>query len=222
MRNIREIPYNYTSYSDREIVLRFLGQASWDDLNKLRNQRRTGRSARMLFEILGDIWVVSRNHFIKDDLLNNRKRLKQMLDLHEDRLARIESAAKDNPLAQKIASRAREMIGTFYQQFKEETLSRHKALKAFSQVTHKNNIHFDPFTKVSHATDATDWRQEYPFVVITPETEQEISGIVQVARKLGLIITPRGGGTGLCGGSVPRHSNHADSIKRYECLTHRR
>ena len=207
MKNIREIPYNYTSYSDREIVLRFLGQESWDDLNKLRDQRRTGRSARMLFEILGDIWAVSRNHFIKDDLLNNKKRLKQMLDLHEDRLARIESAAKDNPLAQKVASRAREMVGTFYQQFKEETISRHKALKAFSQVTHKNNIHFDPFAKVSHATDATDWRQEYPFVVITPETEQEISGIVQVARKLGLIVIPRGGGTGLCGGSVPLHSN---------------
>ncbi len=42
MKNIREIPYNYTSYSDREIVLRFLGQECWDDLNTLRGQRRTG------------------------------------------------------------------------------------------------------------------------------------------------------------------------------------
>ncbi len=25
---IREIPYNYTSFSDREIVIRFLGEAS--------------------------------------------------------------------------------------------------------------------------------------------------------------------------------------------------
>ena len=29
--NIREIPYNYTSYSDREIVIRFLGEDAWDD-----------------------------------------------------------------------------------------------------------------------------------------------------------------------------------------------
>jgi FAD/FMN-containing dehydrogenase/Fe-S oxidoreductase len=209
MRNIREIPYNYTSYSDREIVLRFLGSESWDDLNKLRNQRRTGRSARMLFEILGDIWVVSRNHFIKDDLLNNKKRLQHMMTLHEDRLNRIESAALNNPLAQKVASRAREMVASFYQQFKAEKLLRQKALKAFSQVTHKNNIHFDPFSKVGHATDATDWRQEYPFVVITPETEEEIPGIVRTAKKLGLIVIPRGGGTGLCGGSVPLHAHTA-------------
>ena len=27
---IREIPYNYTSFSDREIVIRFLGDEGWD------------------------------------------------------------------------------------------------------------------------------------------------------------------------------------------------
>ena len=69
--NIREIPYNYTSYSDREIVIRFLGEDVWDDLNVLRTQRRTGRSARMLFEILGDVWVISRNPFLKNDLLKD-------------------------------------------------------------------------------------------------------------------------------------------------------
>ena len=30
----------------------------WDVLNQLRQERRTGRSARMLYEVLGDIWVV--------------------------------------------------------------------------------------------------------------------------------------------------------------------
>jgi hypothetical protein len=56
---LREIPYNYTSLSDREIVLRLLGERAWDLLNLLRDERRTGRSARMLYEVLGDIWVVS-------------------------------------------------------------------------------------------------------------------------------------------------------------------
>ena len=68
---IREIPYNYTSFSDREIVIRFLGDEMWQVLNKLRGERVTGRSARMLFEILGDMWVVNRNPFIQDDLLDN-------------------------------------------------------------------------------------------------------------------------------------------------------
>ena len=57
---IREIPYNYTSFSDREIVLRLMGQEAWDRINELRSKHRTGRSARMLYEFLGDIWVVRR------------------------------------------------------------------------------------------------------------------------------------------------------------------
>ena len=72
---IREIPYNYTSYSDREIIIRFLGEESWRIIEKLRGERRTGRSARMLFEVLGDMWVVSRNPYLQDDLLENRNRL---------------------------------------------------------------------------------------------------------------------------------------------------
>ena len=58
---LREIPYNYTSFSDREIVIRLLGERGWDLLQTLRAERRTGRSARMLYEVLGDIWVVQRN-----------------------------------------------------------------------------------------------------------------------------------------------------------------
>jgi Protein of unknown function (DUF3683) len=52
---LREIPYNYTSFSDREIVIRILGAHAWDLLSQLHEQRRTGRSARMLYEVLGDI-----------------------------------------------------------------------------------------------------------------------------------------------------------------------
>ena len=45
---LREIPYNYTSYSDREIVIRLLGEPAWSALEELRSERVTGRSARML------------------------------------------------------------------------------------------------------------------------------------------------------------------------------
>ena len=55
---LREIPYNYTSFSDREIVIRLLGEENWLILDSLRDERITGRSARMLFEVLGDIWAV--------------------------------------------------------------------------------------------------------------------------------------------------------------------
>lgn len=52
---LREIPYNYTSFSDREIVIRLLGARAWVVLQQLREERHTGRSARMLYEVLGDI-----------------------------------------------------------------------------------------------------------------------------------------------------------------------
>ena len=65
----REIPYNYTSFSDREIILRVLGERAWEILETLRERRATGLSAHMLLEVLGDIWVVMRNPYIQDDLL---------------------------------------------------------------------------------------------------------------------------------------------------------
>ena len=69
-RRQREIPYNYTSYSDREIVIRLLGSEAWDILETLRAQKgRTGRSARMVFEVLGDIWVIQRNPYLQEDML---------------------------------------------------------------------------------------------------------------------------------------------------------
>ena len=69
---LREIPYNYTSFSDREIVLRLLGAPAWALLQGLRAERHTGRSARMLYEVLGDIWVVRRNPYLQDDLLDRK------------------------------------------------------------------------------------------------------------------------------------------------------
>ena len=71
---LREIPYNYTSFSDREIVIRLLGEQAWADLGALRSERRTGRSARRLLEVLGDRWVVKRNPYLEDDLVESRER----------------------------------------------------------------------------------------------------------------------------------------------------
>ena len=46
-QRIREIPYNYTSFSDREIVLRFLGEEMWQNLERLRaDQQHPGARQR--------------------------------------------------------------------------------------------------------------------------------------------------------------------------------
>ena len=90
---LREIPYNYTSFSDREIVVRLLGAAAWATLDELRGVRRTGRSARMLYEVLGDIWVVNRNPYLQDDLLDSPRRLRLLVEaMRENRAEPLEEA----------------------------------------------------------------------------------------------------------------------------------
>src|SRR6185503_7205430 len=88
---LREIPYNYTSFSDREIVIRLLGEAAWDALDALRAERRTGRSAKMLYQVLGDIWFISRNPYIEDELLTYPKRRLALIAEMRDRLHAIDA-----------------------------------------------------------------------------------------------------------------------------------
>ena len=206
---IREIPYNYTSFSDREIVIRFLGEPMWGALNELRDSRRTGRSAQMLFEILGDMWVVTRNPYIQDDLLENPQRLTSLSATLHQRLDQIVDRAEANPLALQLADRAREAVRAFEGWFIEQRSLRHKALRRFGKVTRRDNICFDGFARVSHVTDATDWRVEFPFVVLNPDTEEEVAPLVAACIELGLTIIPRGGGTGYTGSAVPLYTDTA-------------
>src|SRR3972149_4783940 len=94
---LREIPYNYTSFSDREVVIRLLGEDAWRALLSLRAERRTGRSARMLYEVLGDMWVVSRNPYLQDDLIENPKRRVALVASLEHRLAEIDKRRAHSP-----------------------------------------------------------------------------------------------------------------------------
>src|SRR5437773_5242762 len=116
---LREIPYNYTSFSDREIVIRLLGPEIWDLLGELRAERRTGRSARMLYEVLGDIWVVQRNPYLQDDLLDNAGRRKLLVDALHHRLAEVEkrrtpgSDADRDALVGELLAAAREAVKSF-------------------------------------------------------------------------------------------------------------
>lgn len=200
---LREIPYNYTSFSDREIVIRFLGEEIWDILNELRSERKTGRSARMLFEVLGDLWVVSRNPYLQDDLLENPKRRKALVDALHHRIAAIDERSAGNAKVLKLVVAARQAVQKFENEFRQTANLRKKALSRLSKITRKDNIKFDGLSRVSHVTDATDWRVEYPFLVLTPDTEKEIAALVRACIQLGLTIIPRGGGTGYTGGAIP-------------------
>ncbi len=207
---LREIPYNYTSFSDREIVIRLLGAPMWQMLDELRSQRRTGRSARMLYEVLGDIWVVNRNPYLQDDMLDNPRRRDALVEALRHRLRQIEvrrgeseeAAGVADKVAQLLAS-AHKAVDEFERDFEQTARLRRKALRRFARITRRDNIAFDGLARVSHVTDATDWRVEYPFVVLHPDTEEEVQPMVQACIELGLTIIPRGGGTGYTGGALP-------------------
>lgn len=210
---LREIPYNYTSFSDREIVIRVLGSRAWEVLNRLREERRTGRSARMLYEVLGDIWVVQRNPYLQDDLLDNPKRRRLLVEALQHRLSEIQKRRDAQGDAQRDAQRdalvgelleaARGAVRSFDAAFTQTAELRARAQRLLRRYTAKDNIKFDGMSRVSHVTDATDWRVEYPFVVLTPDTEAEMAGLVKGCIELGLTIIPRGGGTGYTGGAIP-------------------
>jgi FAD/FMN-containing dehydrogenase/Fe-S oxidoreductase len=216
---LREIPYNYTSFSDREIVIRLLGADAWETLNQLRDLRRTGRSARMLYEVLGDIWVVERNPYLQDDLLDNPKRRAMLIEAMRHRLHEIEKRRLRDQLdstdpidaeadlkSNKVITlleRANAAVDRFEQEFRETWDLRKKVERRLAKVTRRDNIAFDGLARVSHVTDATDWRVEYPFVVVYPDTEEEVAPLVRALIELKLTIIPRGGGTGYTGGAIP-------------------
>ncbi|MBS0315845.1 MAG: DUF3683 domain-containing protein, partial [Proteobacteria bacterium] len=206
---LREIPYNYTSFSDREIVIRLLGAGAWDMLEQLRGERRTGRSARMLYEVLGDIWVVQRNPYLQDDLLDNPARRRLLVGALEHRLREVEKrrtpdadAGRDRLVGELLRS-AQAAVRAFDAMFGEFADLRRRTRRRLRKCTADDNVKFDALSRVSHVTDATDWRVEYPFVVLTPDTEAEMAGLVKGCIELGLTIIPRGGGTGYTGGAIP-------------------
>lgn len=206
---LREIPYNYTSFSDREIVIRVLGSRAWEVLNRLREERRTGRSARMLYEVLGDIWVVQRNPYLQDDLLDNPRRRRLLVEALHHRLGEIQKRRdprtdpQRDSLVGELLEAAQAAVRSFDAAFAETAELRARAQRLLRKYTRKDNIKFDGMSRVSHVTDATDWRVEYPFVVLTPDTEEEMAGLVKGCIDLGLTIIPRGGGTGYTGGAIP-------------------
>ena len=202
-QRIREIPYNYTSYSDREIVIRLLGDDAWNTLQTLRSQRVTGRSARMLFEVLGDIWAVVRNPYLVDDLLDHPARREALVKEMRHRLGEIHKRRDDNEQVAALVQAAEAAVARFDGSFDETKTRREQILKRLSKITKKHNIMFDGLARVSHVTDATDWRVEYPFVVVNPDTEAEVAPLVRALIDLELTIIPRGGGTGYTGGAVP-------------------
>jgi FAD/FMN-containing dehydrogenase/Fe-S oxidoreductase len=199
----REIPFNYTSADDRQAVTQLLGDEVWAKLEQLRARRVTGRSARLLMRFFGEILVHRRNAYLQDELVGDAgrrrllwKRLASDLDL---------VARGGDPLVHEVIGACRAALDAFRREIEAAPGERARVRAALAPVVGAENVLFDPFTLVSHATDATDWRLHLPLAVVTPADEGQVAPLLATIAKLGLHAIPRGAGTGLTGGAVPLH-----------------
>ncbi len=214
----REITYNYTSFSDKEIILKYFDQEIWDTVNQLRSHRITGRSAKLLYENIGDIFIIERNPYLFEEFLNNKTKRNRLKALHQTRINTVKENGKDNPLVAKIITEVQKANDNFFKSFIATRLLRQRLNFAFTGATSHKNLFYTPFHRITHATDATDWRVEHPFAVVYPDNVTEIPKLIRSAKKIGLSIIPRGGGTGLTGGAVP--VNKKTVVINTEKLTH--
>ncbi len=210
----REIPYNFTSADDRLIINHLFGKTVWDDLEELRSQRITGRSARLVMRFMGDLFILSRNPFLYQELIDSPKERHHFLKTAKKDLSIIENGVKNvgvgpdrSAKVVNLVNLCRNRLHKLKKEITGTSARRARIRKKLGPIIGNDNISFDPFSLISHATDATDWRLYLPLAVLRPSTEEQVPQLLLEIEELGLQIIPRGGGTGLTGGSVPLTSN---------------
>lgn len=214
IKDYREIPYNFTSADDKLIITLLFGAEVWENLEELRSQRITGRSARLVMRFMGDLFILRRNPFLFQELVDSPTRRNQFFDTAQEDLTIIEAAAKIARVGSARSAKVfhlvtlcRNRLEELKTAINEVQAQRAMLVKKTGPIIGKENVRFDPFTLISHATDATDWRLFLPKAVLRPSAEEQLPALMHAVAELGLKIIPRGGGTGLTGGSVPVTNN---------------
>jgi len=208
--NYREIPYNFTSADDRLIINHLFGPAVWDDLEELRSQRVTGRSARLVMRCIGDLFILHRNPFLYQELIDSPRRRRSFFNIMKKDLDLIEYTAKkvkvDSERTDKVVNLVRlcrERMRGLHREIGSASATRAAIRKRLGAIVGRDNVCFDPFSLISHAPDAPDWRLSLPVAVVRPALEEQVPALLTAIEHLGLHVIPRGGGTGLTGGAVP-------------------
>ena len=65
----RQIPYNYTSADDDQIIDHLFGSDLRYTIRELETRKGTGRSSRLLHRFMGDLFIIHRNPFLYQELL---------------------------------------------------------------------------------------------------------------------------------------------------------
>lgn len=198
----RKIPFNYTSAGDDQIIAHLFGNDILSTIHVLETLKGTGRSSRLLHRFMGDLFIIRRNAFLFQELVEHPMLRRRLFTEFEDDLLNIAGHAEHNEV-RIVLDACRSSLRQLKAQISAVAKEQARVTRRLSPVVGKANIYFDPFNITSHATDATDWRRYVPAAVLRPDREDQIPKLVSKLKKLEFHIIPRGGGTGLTGGATP-------------------
>ncbi len=202
-KNERTIPYNYTSADDDQIVRLLIGDDGFGHLQKSRLLARGGPQKRPMARFFGDMFMLRRNPFLRQDLIASPRFQQRYFDTVRQDLELIRQAAgRENAISPVIENclRCLDEADTGIRQTRD---AQRRIIRKLGPIVGRDNVCTDAFTINSHVTDATNWRFCLPLAVIRPSEEAQVCQAIQVLAEDGFKIIPRGGGTGLTGGSVP-------------------
>ncbi|WP_462270416.1 DUF3683 domain-containing protein [Desulfobacter sp.] len=202
----RKIPFNYTSAGDTQVIAHLFGNDILSTIHVLETLKGTGRSSRLLHRFMGDLFIIRRNAFLFQELVEHPMLRRRLFTEFEKDLFNIAGNAEHNEVRM-VLEVCRSSLRQLKAQISAVTKAQARVTRWLSPVIGKANICFDPFNITSHATDATDWRRYVPAAVLRPDREAQIPKLVRKLNNLKFHIIPRGGGTGLTGGATPLASD---------------
>lgn len=198
----RKIPYNYTSADDKRIITHLFGSETYQIVQKLEKTKRSGRSSRLLFRVMGDLFLFERNAFLFQELIDDPDQFKSLLKSIESDLSYLKDHAEDAKVLV-VYHACKEKLNQVKTRIQKIKSDQRKIQNHLAPILGKENIYFDPFNRNAHATDATDWRLFLPIGILRPESEFQVVKLIKAVQKLGYHVIPRGAGTGLTGGATP-------------------
>src|SRR6056297_141970 len=202
----RKIPFNYTSAGDAQVIAHLFGNDILSTIHVLETLKGTGRSSRLLHRFMGDLFIIRRNAFLFQELVEHPMLRRRLFTEFENDLFNIAGNTEHNEV-RIVLDACRSSLRQLKAQISAVTKEQARVTRWLSPVVGKANICFDPFNITSHATDATDWRRYVPAAVLRPDREAQIPKLVRKLNNLKFHIIPRGGGTGLTGGATPLASD---------------
>ncbi|MGD9971621.1 MAG: DUF3683 domain-containing protein [Desulfatirhabdiaceae bacterium] len=221
----REIPCNYTSADDVQIVTLLLGSSVWYAIQSLQYRKVTGRLLRLVYRFIGDLFMLHRNPFVVQELIDNSTRRRHFLKSARFDLDMVRRHMVGVPEGDLIIRACHDALQKLESRLAKADDTCRQIQQVIGAVIGIENVRFDPFSLISHATDATDWRVVLPIAILYPSKETEIPDLIQAISQLGLHAVPRGAGTGLTGGSIPAEDGcviiNLEKLNRIQGISHR-